>query len=82
MKRNFRLDLTIQRIIGSGSLPFDLELGAEQLLAADAHDLRPGRRAGLERMATSPSTSSMSIGLRTNVSGAVRMYTQAPPSIQ
>src|SRR6185312_6991100 len=48
MNRNCRLDLTIQRIIGSGSLPFDLELGPEQLLAADGHDRRAGRGARLE----------------------------------
>src|SRR5690349_3767165 len=48
MNRKCRLDLTIQRIIGSGSLPFDLELGPEQLLAADAHDPRARGRPGLE----------------------------------
>src|SRR4029078_8748616 len=62
MNRKCRLDLTIQRIIGSGSLPLDLGLGLdelllsrsdpgagrEQLLAAAAHDPRPGGRAGLE----------------------------------
>src|SRR4029079_10392070 len=48
MNRKCRLDLTIQRIIGSGSLAFDLELGPEQLLAPDAHDARARWRAGLE----------------------------------
>src|SRR4051794_40281888 len=48
MNRKCRLDRTIQRIIGSGSLPFDLELGPEQLLAADKHDPRARGRAGPE----------------------------------
>ena len=81
MKRNCRLDLTIHRIIGLGSLAFDLELGAEQLLAADAHDLGADRRPALEDGDVAIDLS-IAIGLRTNPSGPVRVYTHVPPSIQ